>query len=501
MLSLIERLKHARRVSAPLVSITTADPMAVMKLIAKNLNGNGTPIVVWDVLRGCNPLNDAGKDVAKLTGEGEEDMTVGNPAKLLELAMGFPQRTMVFMLNADQYLKEQDTPAVLQGVWNLRDEYKQDGRMLILLSVGLQLPSALKDDVLVMDEPLPDAEQLKTIVVEQDQAATAGKPDRKLMDPATLERAVEAVQGLSAFAAEQTVAMSLRSVGIDLDHAWTSKKSQVEQTRGLSIYRGGETFKDIGGLGQIKEYLSSLMNGRKPPKTIVWLDEVEKTGLASRGDTSGVNQDQEGTLLSWMEDQDVFGVMLLGVPGCGKSAICKAVGSEFDRVVIRLDLGAMMGSLVGQSQQQLRQALKVVEAVGGKDTLWLATSNSIDGLSGAMRSRFTDTFFFDLPTKEERKPIWNVWMKKYELKGNAPDGSVDDGWVGRNIRQCADKAYRMDVSVFEAARFIVPVGQVERQEIERLRKGADGKYLSASEAGVYHAPRTGGSGKRSVVVE
>lgn len=494
-MDLIEKLRHARRVSVPIVSIDTADQQALVKLIAKAINGDGTPIVQWDVLRGTTPVNEAGRNVARMTGEGENDSTVGNPAALLQQAEQFPESTIVFVLNADQYLKD-DSAAVLQGIANMRDAYKQDGRMLILLSPGMTVPAALKDDVVCLDDPLPDAERLRGIVQELDEAACSGNGERPRMNEPTVERSVEAVQGLSAFAAEQCVAMSLRRTGIDLDHCWATKKAQVEQTRGLSIHRGGETFTDLGGLDAVKGYLRRVMTGRRPPKTIVWLDEIEKTGLASRGDLSGVSQDQEGTLLSWMEDMDVFGVMLLGVPGCGKSAICKAIGSEFGRVVIRIDLGAMMGSLIGQSQQQMRAALKVVEAVGGKDTLWLATSNSIDGLSGAMRSRFTDTFFFDLPTPAERQPIWEVWLKKHGLTDEPYPG--DDGWVGRNIRKCCDKAWRMEVPVAEAARYVVPVGVTEREEVKRLREQADGRYLSASGDGVYRMPKA--SGKRQLGV-
>ena len=489
----IEKLKHARRVSAPLVSITTADQQHTMQTIKTALNEN-TSIVRWDYLTGTNPVNELGKAVADLTGRGDDDNTIANPANLLNLAKTFPEETVVFVLNFDQFLADKDQPAVLQGVANLRDVFKQDRRMLIMLSPGISIPAALKDDIISIDEELPSEEELKQIVIEQDKSASDGT-ERTLLDEQTVERAVEAVQGLSSFSAEQTIAMSLRKEGIDLDHCWQQKKVQIEQTKGLSIYRGGETFKDIGGLDQIKSYLSRVMTGRKPPKTIVWIDEIEKTGISSRNDTSGVNQDQEGTLLSYMEDQDVFGVMLLGVPGCGKSAICKAVGAEFDRVVIRLDLGAMMGSLVGQSQQQIRQALKVVSAVGGKDTLWLATSNSINGLSAAMRSRFTDIFFFDLPTKEERKPIWDVWLKKYSLESDLST-TFGDGWVGRNIRQCVTKAWMMNMSVEEASEYIIPVGSVEREEIERLRKQADGRYLNASGKGVYRIENK--AGKRSI---
>ncbi len=492
-MDLIEQVKHARRACVPLVSLETADPMAAMRRIVEALNGKA-PAVAWDAVRGCWPLNDAGRAVAAQAPETEQA-----PARLLKLAEAFPERTAVFLLGADRLL---DLPGidgltVCQAAWNLRDLFKQDGRTLVLVSPGLALPAMLKDDVVTIDDPLPDEKHLREIVEGLDAGACEGNPGRARADEESVARAVEAVSGLSAFAAEQAVAQALRADGIDLDHAWQLKRRQVEQTRGLSIYRGGETFADLGGLEAVKSYLSAVMGGRKPPRTVVWLDEIEKTGLSARADTSGVSQDQEGTLLSWMEDMDVFGVMLLGVPGCGKSAICKAVGSEFGRVVIRLDLGAMQGSLVGQSQQQIRQALKVVEAVGGKDTLWLATSNSISGLSAAMRSRFTDTFFFDLPSQRERLPIWDVWIANRGLDERPWCGDgMDDGWVGRNIRQCCDKAWRMRCSLEEAARWVVPVGRTERADVEALREQADGRFLSASEPGVYRRPgarRQGGA--------
>jgi SpoVK/Ycf46/Vps4 family AAA+-type ATPase len=352
----------------------------------------------------------------------------------------------------------------------------------------MELPTALKNDVVVLDDELPTVEQLREIVKELDQAACDGSEGRKPLSKDTVERAVEAVQGLSAFAAEQTIAMALRKDGIDLDHAWAAKKAQVEQTKGLTIYRGGDTFADLEGLESVKSKTARIVTNKvRPVKVIVWLDELEKSAVGSgRGDTSGVSQDQEGTLLSFMEDEEVYGMMLVGVPGAGKSALCKAVGSEFNKVVIRIDMGAMQGSLVGQSQQQLRNALKMVRAVGGKNTLWLATSNSIKGLSPAIRSRFTNIYFFDMPTKVEKLAIWKVWLKKFNLADKPYQD--DEGWVGRNIRQCCESAYMEGCSVAEAAKDIVPVSMQERDDVKTLRAQADGRYLSANYPGVYKQP-------------
>src|SRR5271157_2245473 len=107
----IEKIKHARRVSAPLISINTVDQQATMKMIAKELNGK-YPIVMWDLIRGTNPVNKLGENVANMTGRGEDDVTIGNPAKLLDIATKFPENTVVFAFNFNQFLKLEDTPAV-----------------------------------------------------------------------------------------------------------------------------------------------------------------------------------------------------------------------------------------------------------------------------------------------------------------------------------------------------------------------------------------------------
>jgi len=511
MLSFTEQFIAARKVGVPLIGIESNDPAATIKTLLEQCCEvpRAAPLLSWNSASGITGYN---QTAAKSTSTLNDNPQIVSPVEFL-VQIGsddaLPKNSIICMQAAMDWI---DNPVVRQAMWNLRDKFKTTGKSLVLLSEIIQLPESLKNDVVIIEEPMPNEEELAKCVKGLDKLAsqcdclasksckkcdgTGIKLKRPLASDEAVDRVVEAVKGLPYFGAEQVVAMALRSdtvkgqvpaSGIDLEHCWVAKRKQVEQTKGLSIHRGGEKFADLGGLDQIKTYLSRIMTGRKKPKVIVWLDEIEKTGLANRGDTSGVNQDQEGTLLSWMEDFDVFGVMLLGVPGCGKSAICKAVGAEFDRVVIRIDLGAMQGSLVGQSQTNIRAALKVVQAIGGTDTLWLATSNSISGLSSAMKSRFTDTFFFDLPPREERLPIWDVWTKKYKL--NDTPFAEDEGWVARNIKKCCDKAFRMDISIAEAATYITPVGLTDREEIQSLRSSADNRYLSASHQGVYKIPK------------
>ena len=154
--------------------------------------------------------------------------------------------------------------------------------------------------------------------------------------------------------------------------------------------------------------------------------------------------------------------------------------------VIRLDLGACKGSLVGQSENMIRSMLKVVTAIGSDNTLWIATCNQDVNLDSALLRRFPMKWYFDLPDAAEREAIWFIWMKKFKIADQPTPR--DSGWAGANIQKACEMAWRLDITLAKAAEYIVPVGQSAKEEIEKLRQRADGKYLSASSPGVYRAP-------------
>ena len=92
------------------------------------------------------------------------------------------------------------------------------------------------------------------------------------------------------------------------------------------------------------------------------------------------------------------------------------------------------------------------------------------------------TFFFDLPSAEERNAIWNIYLTKWNLAGELPD---DEGWTGAEIRECGRKAWRLKLSLKESAGYIVPVSRSAADQIEALRRQASGRFLSASQPGVF----------------
>lgn len=478
-----QQVKNARRVSTPIVAINTPDPAATIKAVCAAILDK-TAYVQWDFVRGLTGLNEPGRDWAK----DHSGPTVNNPYGALFAAGQLPPGGVLFIHLTSYWIVE---PSFVQAAWNLRDEFKSNQRMLVFLAKQLRLPAELSDDVTVFDEPLPTEAELAEIVARQHKNANL------LLDETTQGQAVEALRGLSAFSAEQVTAMSLRKSGLDLDRCWDRKRQQIEQTPGLKVYKGGDSFDAIGGCDVVKGFLQRILQGQSRPNAVVFVDEIEKM-LGGRGDLSGVSQDQLGGLLSYMQDQNAAGMIFIGPPGAAKSAIAKAAGNAAGIPTVQLDLGSCKGSLVGQSEQQLRTALKVITAVSNGRSLWIATCNAITDLPPELRRRFTlGTFFFDLPTHTERCAIWELYVERYfaDLKGYEDRllsawAVNSDGWTGAEIKQCCDIAWRLGCSLAEAAAFVVPVSRSAADKLEALRSQADGRFLSASIPGVYQRKPT-----------
>jgi AAA+ superfamily predicted ATPase len=106
-----------------------------------------------------------------------------------------------------------------------------------------------------------------------------------------------------------------------------------------------------------------------------------------------------------------------GRRGLASRCIRKRSGRTFGAPTFALDLGATKGSLVGQSEERIRGAMKVIRAVSGDGAFFVATCNKLDALPPELRRRFRyGLWFFDLPTVDERAPIWMINMRKFEIR-------------------------------------------------------------------------------------
>jgi MoxR-like ATPase len=495
--SLIDQMRAARRVSVPLAAIITPDPAETIGMILQAFPDN--PIIQWDIILGMAGLNETGIDAVNeaVSGGSSESGIFGaetltnNPIDALTRVEKLPEGSILFFHMAHRVIQGE---GVSQAIWNLRDPFKRNNRMLVLLAPELTLPAELSQYLLLLEEPLPSAEDLARILREVHAAADVPEPD-----PKTLERAVNAVRGLAAFPAEQVAAMSLTKKGVRISDLWDRKRQMIRQTPGLSVWDGPERFSSIGGVTYVKEFLTRILFGNAAPRAIVFIDEIEKHLGGVAGDTSGVSQAMLGTLLTYMSDRQTTGLIFIGPGGTAKSVVAKAAGREADIPTITFDMSGMKTAYVGSSEENMRRALRVVSAVSDNAALFIATCNSIGALPPELRRRFSlGTFFFDLPSAEERKTIWEIYLKAYNLDPQPYPG--DEGWTGDEIRRCCDIAWRLRWSLKEAAGAVVPIVRSDAEVIQRLRALADGKFLSASDPGVYRMERpTAAAGPRRQV--
>lgn len=495
---LVDLFSSARLCSVPLVAIRSVDQMATVSLLAalKFDEEEGVlPSVCWDAARGLVALTPetikalarAKVQVNEKTGIIDETIAF---SVAMEVAGALPRGTVVFALNAHRQFAASEpisTATAVQSVANLRDIFKKNHRMLVMLGPGFVPPVELSQDIVVMNHELPDAEALGLVVSRVYEGAFDGKKP----SAEDVEKSTEALSGLSEFAAEQQFAISLSEKGINHEMLWERSRVTIEQTKGLKVHRGGQKFADIIGCDSVKAKLDAEANGREPVGVYVFMDEIDKALANVEQDSTGVRMDQLRTLLTEMEDNEWEGMILNGLPGAGKSLLAKAAGNEAGVITISLDLAGMEGSLVGESEAALRQAIAVIKAVGRNRAYFIATSNNASPMRPELQRRFTGgVFFFDLMSNEQRVAAWKYYVAKYGLDASQ-QLPADDGWTAAEIRNCCRTAWKSNgrFSIVEASRFIVPVATSQKEKILFMRAYAHERFLDANRPGLYSAEK------------
>ena len=390
------------------------------------------------------------------------------------------------------------SPEIIQAMATLLHAGKQSRSVIVVLAPVLELPPELEKIFVAIEHALPGREQLQEI------AEGVGVEDGELPKGRELEQVLDAASGLTRAEAESAFSLSLVRHGkITPETTWELKSQTLKKSGLLEIYEGDACFDDLGGLDALKSF--------------------SKRALTRSNDRVRAR-----------------GVMLLSPPGCGKSQICKALGHETGRPVILLDVGSLMGSLVGQTESRTRQALKIIDAMGksvvlldevdkafgsasgggtgdsgvsarmfgafltwlndrGSDSFVVCTANDVQRLPPefARAERFDSVFFVDLPGSEERELIWNQYIESYQLDPEQPKPK-DDSWTGAEIKACCRLAALLDVPLKQAALNVVPVAHTSKESIDSLRSWATGRCIDAQKGGIYKATKPKSRTRRKI---
>lgn len=512
MSKVLERFKAASNSGVPLLAIAGPDPKATMLAIynqaiiaskATYVCADGTelvlknrPVVQWDIVRGVMPWNDAGTAMlAALVGAQAIENEKGElaldtrvaadikakttlPPAALSFAVGFYPGTVFFFLNVHRHI---DNPVVSQAIWNLRDEFKRDKRMLVMYAPDFTPSAELKNDVVVVDEPLPTERELESIIVKSYKNAGLEKPKDDV-----LLKAVDEIAGLAAFPAETSAAMALTPKGIDIEVLGEHRRQQIKGIPGAELYAGKETFADVVGCANVLSlYNDILASPVERFRLLILLDEFEKMNAGSQGDTSGASQGINEAFLTWSQNSRVLGVVSTGVAGAGKTLSVKAAAGQYKIPLMMASMSAVKGSHVGESERNIRRLFKAADAMAaGGRILMVATSNRPNDLTPEQLSRFRlGVIFFDFPTEAENAALWQLYRKKYNVKDTVIPASVN--WTGREIEACCELSGITQKPLKESAKRIVPVSQAKAEEIAEQKRHAHKRFMSANGEGVY----------------
>lgn len=438
----------------------------------------------------------------------EIDQSTTDPLEALEKIRRDKEPAIYLMKDLPLKLdpRQDQAGAVTRKLRDLGEALRTTYSTLIILSPRLLLPPELEKDVTVIDFDLPDLEELAILL---DQALIALKSqgvDTSEVSAEKREAILKATRGLTLMEAENVFAKCLvEKKGFALAEILEEKKQIIRKGGLLEYYNAVEPLKYVGGMEALKEWLSR--------RALAFTEKAKAFGLPAPK-----------------------GVLLLGVQGCGKSLTAKAVAHLWQMPLLRLDVGAIFSGLVGSSEENMRRAIKMAEAVspailwldeiekalsgsqssGQLDagvtarvfatlTTWLqektkpvfvvATANNILQLPPELlrKGRFDEIFFVDLPREEERKAIFSIHLEKRKRSPETIDidrlAKESEGFSGSEIEQClitalyaAFEANRDIVSedLSRAIRETVPLSITMREEIEKSRAWAKGRARPAS---------------------
>ena len=337
---------------------------------------------------------------------------------------------------------QRDEQLIIRAVRDLAARLKTDpvSKTIVLVAPTLAVPDELQKDVTIVDFPMPDEAQidraLQRLMDDNPAAFAAGTPG-----PEERRHLVKAALGLTLAEADNAFALALATHGAlgrpAVSLIRQEKRQAVRRTGLLDYLDESSGFDDIGGLDKLRGWLRR--------RSRAWLDE-------STLDSYGLPFPK--------------GVLITGVPGCGKSLTAKCTSVEWDLPLLRLDMGRVFSRYVGSSEENLRTAIRVTEAVapcilfvdevekgmagggGGGGTAdsgvarrlfgtfltWLqektkpvfviATANDITALPPEFlrKGRFDEIFFVDLPDAGERADIWQIYLDRLRSAPRAIGG-------------------------------------------------------------------------------
>ncbi len=396
---------------------------------------------------------------------------------------------------------------VIRGLRNLVATLPSSAprKNLLITTPEPNLPTELKQDIPVLELAKPDAQEIDALL--EHSLGGTGALDR-LAGPVR-DKLVRAALGLGSTQAERVFrkAVVSRPTGLDetcIDLITDEKRAIIRESGALELYPHLESESRLGGLDALKEWLGKRVRAFTEEARRFPLDEPK-------------------------------GVALVGIPGTGKSLCAKVAAGMWRMPLLRLDMGAVFGGLLGSSERNIREAMQIAEVIApcvlwvdeiekafgaSSDTAsrvlatfltWMqekqhpvfvfATANDVSRLPPEFlrKGRFDELFFLDLPTRLEREQILEVHLRRRGMTMVRDDfdlpavAKATEGFVGAELEAMVNEAMfapfldgerQLETEdLLKAAGAMVPLAQSHRERIEALRQlVTSGQARNASSA-------------------
>jgi SpoVK/Ycf46/Vps4 family AAA+-type ATPase len=390
-----------------------------------------------------------------------------------------------------------DSAGVTRWLRDAIASFQGTQKVIILMSPVQQIPIELEKEVVVIDFDLPNLAALDRVLSNQLEQTRQNR-----LSSEAREKLLKASLGLTKDEAEKVYRKAYVKRGkiteAEVDIILSEKKQLIRRNGILEFIEEDETIDSVGGLDELKGWL------------------VQRSGaFTERARTYGLPQPK--------------GMLILGVPGCGKSLIAKTTARLWGLPLLRLDMGRVYdGSMVGRSEANLRGALKTAESISpailfideldkafagtsgsadsdggtssrifGSFLTWMqektspifvmATANRVERLPGEFlrKGRFDEIFFVDLPTQSEREDVFRIHLSKRNRDLERFDllqlSKVADGFSGAEIEQAliaamydafAQNREFTQLDIIAAIKATLPLSRTMNEQVTALRDWA-----------------------------
>ncbi len=507
-LSRADELRILIKARYPIVYIISWEERRIEQLLSEVAAERRRKLYAWTITRGLVALDEYGSRFS--------DPATCSPLNALD-RIAETQEDAIFLLEdfhifIDDQRPLNDQPLAARRLRDLTGELRKSLKTIVILAPLLRFPPELEKEITVLDYALPTRDELEASLRRMLKSAHKVAGQQVDLSSEMREKILSAARGLTCTEAENVFAKSLvMSRSLDLDVIISEKKQIIRRSNLLEYYEADENLASVGGMQLLKDWLAK--------RGLAFSEKARQFGLP-----------------------EPKGLLLLGVQGAGKSLVAKAIASQWQLPLLRLDLGRLFSELVGSSEHNMRTALRLAESVApcvlwldelekglsgvassnvsdagttarvfGSFLTWMqektapvfvvATSNDVSSLppETLRKGRFDEIFFIDLPNQDERREIFAIHLQR---RGRAPlDFDLDrlarrsEGFSGAEIEQAiiaglydAFEAGRdlLDQDILAALGHSIPLSRTMDTQVSLLRNWARTHARPASPA---HTPR------------